>query len=178
MSIKTFGNVCKHCHRTYVGGSIQDNCCSYCPRKLDVCVTCKKSYTDWRFWPECPECIRSKQKPEKTHNRMGDIGRQLCYLYDAWVVGSGVKFLTSVHHDAIPYDIDYVVPLDRWVEACKLIPSGSKTNSFGGAKFTDTNGITADVWAEDVVRILATAQKNGRAYQPKYGKLITIDSIS
>lgn len=141
-----------------------------------MCVDCRKIYDDFKWYPQCEECCKKKISTEKPHNRMGNIGRQLCFLYDAWVIGSGVDYLRG--NKLTPYDIDYVVPLDKWSEACKLIPTGSKTNSFGGAKFTDSNGITADVWAEDVARILATAQKNGVAYQHKYGKLITIDSIS
>ena len=140
-----------------------------------MCTDCRKIYDDWKWYPKCEECQKKKSFIEKPHNRIGNVGRQLCFLYDAWVVGSGIDYL--IGNNKIPYDIDYIVPLDRWIEACKLIPVDSKTNSFGGAKFTDSNGIVADVWAEDVVRILATAQKNGRAYQPKYGKLIRIESV-
>lgn len=102
----------------------------------------------------------------KPHEKLGPIGRQLCWLFDAWIIGGGVDYISNENNSLKPKDIDIVIPLDRWVQASKLIPKFAQANSFGGFKFEDF-GLIVDVWADDIAR-LSFDNPSFQAYQPKY----------
>lgn len=107
----------------------------------------------------------------KPHLRMGPIAKNLCWLFDGVVVGSCINYLRGLT-DAVPKDIDIIIPLDRWIKASKLIPIGAKANSFGGFKFRDGR-IVVDVWADDVVRVMYTSGTK-EALIPKTGQVIRL----
>lgn len=74
--------------------------------------------------------------------------RSYCYQNDAWIVGSGADYLLGIKVD-LPRDWDILIPISNWNQACKSIPEGSKTNAFGGVKYT-VEGIDIDVWGCDL----------------------------
>lgn len=88
----------------------------------------------------------------KAHAKLGPVARQLCMLFDGLVIGGGVRYLVNEDDTNKPKDIDIVIPIDRWVEASKIIPSHAVVNSFGGFKFQD-GPLEVDVWADDACRI-------------------------
>lgn len=89
----------------------------------------------------------------KAHQKIGPVTRQLCTLFDAIIIGGGVAYMAdNTGKVKPPKDIDVVVPIDRWVQASKLIPNGAIANSFGGFKFQD-GPLEVDVWADDALRI-------------------------
>ena len=89
----------------------------------------------------------------KPHERMGDIARQICVLFDGWVVGGSANYIAGVTDDP-PKDIDIVVPVVNWLKASKLVPKGTLSNSFGGFKIKDTNGMDVDFWPDDVAGLV------------------------
>lgn len=105
----------------------------------------------------------SKRKP---HEKLGNVGRAFCYIFDAWIVGGGANYIAGKDL-RVPKDIDILIPLNKWVEACKIIPKDSKINSFGGAKFIDSNGIIIDVWTDDLGAVMMNTPHKPVAYQPK-----------
>lgn len=101
----------------------------------------------------------------KPHSVIGSVSRQLCWLFDGWIVGGAVDFISG-KSSLYPKDIDIVIPIQNWINASKLIPTGSLSNSFGGFKFKDDNETSVDVWTDDICMILLMRDVN--AYQPKY----------
>jgi hypothetical protein len=85
---------------------------------------------------------------------MPTLVRALCFNHDAWVVGNSAKFMCG--KPDLPKDWDVIVPIHQWMEACRIFPVGSKTNTFGGVKVISDN-IEIDVWADDVGRYFQTA---------------------
>jgi hypothetical protein len=76
------------------------------------------------------------------------IARTLCYNHDGWIVGSNAEYLLGLR-DEFQRDIDILVPFYEWGNACRIIPAGTPSNSFGGFKLLD-NGIEIDIWAGDI----------------------------
>lgn len=80
---------------------------------------------------------------------------------DGWIVGGGAKYLLGISHEQ-PRDWDILIPLENWDQACKVIPLGSKTNSFGGIKIKQ-DGIEIDVWADSLSHFI-----NIQHFHPNY----------
>ncbi len=106
------------------------------------------------------------QKQIKEHAKLGPVGRKLCWMFNSWIVGGAVAYLSG-ESKIKPKDIDIIVPLDEWIEASKLIPEGATANRFGGFKFND-NGIDVNVWADEIGKLFLMAGKDCKMYQPKY----------
>lgn len=81
------------------------------------------------------------------------IIRTFCFSHEAWIVGSAASFLLDLK-DEMPRDWDILVPFWTWGVACRTIPEGTPTNSFGGLKVT-SDGYKIDVWSGDVGWFLA-----------------------
>lgn len=94
----------------------------------------------------------------KPHGLLGDVARQLCWLFDGSIIG-GFAMSLYLEQDTSQKDIDIVIPLDRWVQASKIIPQNAVLNRFGGVKFTDTNGVSVDCWADDIARVAFYSNK-------------------
>lgn len=105
----------------------------------------------------------------KVHEKLGPIARQLCWLFDAWIVGGSVPYLYELTEQK-PKDIDIVVSLENWIVASKLIPEGAISNKFGGFKFQDGE-FEIDVWCDDIPTLFINnikGRNNLTAYQPKH----------
>ena len=112
----------------------------------------------------------------KPHEKLGSIGRQLCWLFDGLIIGSSTSyFYPNLYPDdrEKPKDIDIVIPLHLWTRACQIIPKNATVNRFGGFKFTDDNGIPVDVWTDDVAHIALNTYSD--IYSPKLGRLLTAE---
>lgn len=120
---------------------------------------------------ERDEFLEKNKIKIKPHEKLGPVSRQLCYIFGAWVIGSSIPWLRGYVGFDKPKDIDIVVPLDKWVEAAKLIPEGSLSNKFGGFKFKDAD-LEVDVWADDIARLFMNNDKYFKAYQPNTNLLI------
>ena len=96
----------------------------------------------------------------KNHELMGPAGRQLCWVFNGIVIGSVATLVATqqgdLHRKDIPADIDIIIPLDQWPQACRLIPEKARANRFGGFKFSD-GGKSTDVWPEDALRAAIAA---------------------
>jgi len=116
----------------------------------------------------------------KVHALIGPVARQLCIVFDGVIIGSMAEKLFlgpeisapgKNNHVCTGDDIDIVVPLDRWVQASKIIPHHARANAFGGFKFRD-GALELDVWADDVARVLFMSpwkEKTRYLWSPKYG---------
>lgn len=95
---------------------------------------------------------------------------QLCNMFDAVVVGSSAILFAEDREIQSPRpDIDVIVPIDKWVMACKIIPQGARVNSFGGFAF-EAGGFKIDVWADDAARVLLKSpMPAGCIWSPVYG---------
>lgn len=91
--------------------------------------------------------------------------RQLCYIYDAWIVGSAAlpdTDLTTVK------DFDLILPLYDYHKVCPLIIHSAniiQPNTFGGWK-VQANNIWIDIWPDDLTR-LAAMQQFKAAWHPR-----------
>ncbi len=85
---------------------------------------------------------------------LGSVVRSFCYSHDAWIVGSGAKYLLNLPNAAKPRDWDILIPFWSWGIACKTIPEGTPTNAHGGVKLI-VEGTEIDVWAGDIGWFLA-----------------------
>lgn len=70
--------------------------------------------------------------------------KSFCYPFESWIVGGGAKYLLDIQKD-LPRDWDILIPFWQWGNACRIIPEGSKTNSFGGIKIENI-----DIWGGDI----------------------------
>ena len=82
--------------------------------------------------------------------------RTFCFQNNGWIVGGGAKYLLG-HIDEKPRDWDILIPLEFWDKACKTIPVGSKTNSFGGIKLDV--GIEIDVRGDSLSNFILTQNR-------------------
>jgi hypothetical protein len=71
-----------------------------------------------------------------------------------WIVGGGARYLLGLEKEE-PRDWDILIPLEYWDQACKLVPRGSKTNSFGGIKL-NTDGLEIDLWGDSLSHFITT----------------------
>lgn len=102
--------------------------------------------------------------------------RQLCWNYDGIIVGGYVKYLLGESEDA--KDIDIIVPLHKWPEACRLIPGIARANSFGGFKFKEL-GVEMDVWPGDALQTLREQYVKGiKGYCPKTNLIINLEPMT
>lgn len=147
--------------------------------ELSSCYYCelcnKKAHELQGSWNKDPykffcstEC-HEKFLSGKPHRKIPDIVRQLCWLFDGWIVGGAVDFITGKSTEC--NDIDIVIPITNWTKASKLIPAGSKANSFGGFKF-ESEGFSIDVWADDIGIVLVESHKPVKAYHLKSRKTL------
>lgn len=97
--------------------------------------------------------------------------RSFCFSNDAWIVGSGAKWLLNIKQDA-PRDWDILVPFYAWGIACRSIPAGAVTNSNGGIKLQDHETFI-DVWAGDIGWFLGQAPSPAYAVYPKTMTFLT-----
>lgn len=76
--------------------------------------------------------------------------------FDLWIVGSAAEYvIVQQKHNynsgwPAPRDYDCLIPWKHWDRVKMFIPKGSRSNSFGGFKFTDTDGTEIDLWPGDV----------------------------
>jgi len=110
--------------------------------------------------------VEERVKSLKPHEKLGPTARHLCYIYDAWIVGSSVNYIRGLNSNN-PKDIDIVVPLSKWIIASKLIPEGAMANKFGGFKFEE-DGTIYDVWTDEVSNLFLQWNDTLTAYQPKF----------
>ena len=71
---------------------------------------------------------------------------KIVFAHEAWIVGSAAK--PSVDFKKVR-DYDVLVPYSHWQQACMLIPSDAKPNTFGGFKFM-SEGREVDCWPGDL----------------------------
>ena len=111
----------------------------------------------------------------RPYSVLGPVGRRLCWECEAWIIGGCVNYLLGTTEQL--KDIDIMVPLHRWPNACRMIPSGAAANSFGGFKFKDGQ-YDCDVWPGDVAETLClTTPQKIRAFQPMRSVLLTSQGI-
>ena len=98
------------------------------------------------------------------------VVRDWCFLYNAWIVGSGVDWIMGApdRFDVPPRDLDVIIPPQHWQSACRHITNSSKVriNAFGGLK-VKIEKFSVDVWPahiEDFVSI-AHASLPGRVHK-------------
>ena len=112
----------------------------------------------------------------KTHEKLGPIGRQLCYNWDGWIVGGAVDYICGITNQP-PKDIDIIISPFLWRHASLSFPSNSTLNRFGGVKFNDS-GIIIDCWPDEVGQLFAR-MPDSEVYSPKYSiKLRKILNLS
>lgn len=95
---------------------------------------------------------------------------KLTHFHEAWIVGSAAD-----PKNESPRDWDILVPLSKWQDAAGLIPASAISNSFGGFKILDENGVEIDVWPGELSWIMQRP-KSTWAWQPKTG--IRLQKIS
>lgn len=92
--------------------------------------------------------------------RQPSLVRKLVSVCSAWIVGSAC-------YKENPRDYDVYIPMKYWKEACRLIPSDAKVNTFGGFKCI-SDECEVDVWTGDCNDFLASAFFK-EAYHPETG---------
>lgn len=101
--------------------------------------------------------------------------RTFCYSHEGWIVGSAATYLLDFDNPTPPRDFDILIPFYTWGLACRCIPEGTPTNSFGGLKVV-SDGCTIDVWAGDIGWFLAQVPKvPAYAVHPKSFSFLTVD---
>lgn len=85
----------------------------------------------------------------------------LCTNFDAWIVGSAAD-----PSNDNPRDIDVLVPIYSWGQACHLIPKNAKVNSLGGWKCFDD--IEIDIWPGDLGWLMQSSRSK-YAWHPRSG---------
>ncbi len=88
----------------------------------------------------------------KTPQRLQPISRVLCYVFDGWIVGGAVPYISCKSEES-PKDIDIIVSPNVWREVSLILPKNSILNTLGGMKFID-NGVSVDVWPDEIGRLL------------------------
>lgn len=112
----------------------------------------------------------SKQKP---YIILGPSARKLCWNYDGVVIGGAVNFFLGETEEL--KDIDIIVPLAKWPEACRMIPMGAVANAFGGFKYKEGK-YSYDVWPGDVAQtLLENYARKIKAYCPRTGVLVSTE---
>lgn len=92
--------------------------------------------------------------------------------FHGWIVGSGAHYLVGKKNGK-PKDWDVLAPPHEWVDACRIFPKGTPTNTYGGLKHQEGD-ICLDVWAEDLGHYFLTAlPRDGiiLAVQPRFRKV-------
>lgn len=87
-------------------------------------------------------------------NKLPLIVRSFCFQNNGWIVGGAAKYLLGIYTDP-PRDYDILIPLEHWDKACKTIPLGSTTNSFGGIKLR-VDGVEVDIWGDSLSNFIET----------------------
>jgi len=105
----------------------------------------------------------------KFHEKVGPLTIQLCFVFNGWIVGGSVDYLSG-RSENIPRDIDIIIPLSEWPKASKILTAG-KINSFGGVKIKDGD-FEVNVWPEDIGFAFCQLKNNFKAYQAKYNLVI------
>lgn len=90
--------------------------------------------------------------------------RSMCANYEAWIVGGAARVLVGMETKPIR-DWDILIPTYHWGKACLHIPSGSKSNDFGGHKFyvdgaiANADRVEVDMWCGDIGWFLSHASR-------------------
>lgn len=85
--------------------------------------------------------------------RVDSLVRYMCKYHNGLIVGSGAQWLIG-ETDKTPRDFDVIIPPSEWAQACRSIPRGSLTNSFGGVCIEgERNKI--DLWCGDIQEYFA-----------------------
>lgn len=123
-----------------------------------------------------PPVKAEEPKPKaKPYMVLPPTARKFCWNYDGVIIGGYVKFLLGEAESA--KDLDIIIPLHKWPEACRLVPTGSKSNCFGGFKFREGN-IEVDVWPGDALQTLREQYPKGiKAYCPKTSLVIKLEVV-
>jgi len=109
----------------------------------------------------------------KPNRQLPVLVRQICLLFDAYIVGSGAKFISGDTDQNNDWDI--IIDPSRFEKFMLFMcDKNFRLNSWGGFKIMDGD-IEVDVWPQTLESYIGSPKSSSKIYRPIGGKLITIE---